>query len=114
MDNSPVISKNLVMLARMLERLERSGTPVDADQFRMVVDHLKAELAATPHDSALEAVLATFPCTAELYENMQYEHAGLCRTPLEFATKAEIDARRVIDAVRGAPPAQEPKRSSTS
>lgn len=100
MDNSPVISKNLVALARMLERLERSPQPVDADQFRTVVDRLKAELAATPHDATLEAVLATFPCTAELYENMQYEHAGLCRSPLEPAMQAEIDARRAIDAVR--------------
>lgn len=102
MDNSPVISKNLVALARMLERLERSSTPVDADQFRFVVEHLKAELGAATHDAALEAVLATFPQAAELYENMQYEHAGLCRTPLEAATAAEIEARRVIETARAA------------
>ena len=102
MDTSPVISKNLVALARMLERLERSPEPVDADQFRFIVERVKAELAATAHEATLEAVLATFPCTAELYENTQYEHAGLCRSPLESATRAEIAARRVIDSVRGA------------
>jgi hypothetical protein len=105
MDHSPVISKNLVALARMLERLERRTTPVDADQFRTVIDRLKAELAAATHDAALEVVLATFPSTAELYENMQYEHAGLCRTPLDAAAAAEIEARRVIDTARGAPKA---------
>ena len=105
MDNSPVISKNLVALARMLERLERSSAPFDADQFRSVVDNLKAELAGVAHDAALEAVLATFPSTAELYENMQYEHAGLCRTPLEPAAAAEIEARRVIETARAAPKA---------
>lgn len=104
MNNSPVISKNLVALARMLERLERSSTPADADQFRSVIEHLQAELAAT-QGAALEAVLATFPSTAELYENMQYEHAGLCRTPLDAAAAAEIEARRVIDAARAAPKA---------
>lgn len=105
MDTSPVISKNLVALARMLERLETKAPSVDAGQFRMVVERLKAELAATPHDAVLEAVLATFPCTAELYENMQYEHAGLCRSPLEVAAQAEIESRRVVEAARRAPKA---------
>lgn len=103
MNTSPVISKNLVALARMLERLELKAQAVDADQFRMVVDRLKAELAATAHDATLEAVLATFPCTAELYENMQYEYAGLCRSPLEHATRAEVEARHALEAARGAP-----------
>jgi hypothetical protein len=51
-------------------------------------------------------VLATFPCTAELYENMQYEYAGLCRSPLEHATHAEVEARRAIEAARRAPEAR--------
>ena len=98
--NTPTLSKNLVALARMLERLERSAEPVDADQFRTVVERLKAELEATPRDATLEAVLATFPATAEVYENMNYEHAGLCRSPLELATAGEVQARSAIDAVR--------------
>lgn len=98
--NTPTLSKNLVALARMLERLERSADPVDADQFRTVVERLKAELEATPRDATLEAVLATFPCTAEVYENMNYAHAGLCRSPLELATEGEVQARRAIDAAR--------------
>ena len=34
------VSKNLVTLARMLERLDRSGVAVDPQQYRGVVDHL--------------------------------------------------------------------------
>lgn len=98
--NTPTLSRNLVALARMLERLERTAEPVDADQFRTVVERLKAELEATPHDATLEAVLATFPSTAQVYENMNYAHAGLCRSPLELATQGEVQARRAIDAVR--------------
>ena len=84
----------------MLERLERSPEPVDADQFRAVVERLKAGLEATPYDAGLEALLASFPCTAELYENLKYEHAGLCRSPLDLATQGEVRARRVIEAAR--------------
>ena len=100
MNTSVTLSKNLVALARTLERLERSPEPVDADQFRTVVERLKAGLAAAPYDAGLEALLASFPCTAELYENLKYEHAGLCRSPLELATQGEVRARAAIDAVR--------------
>ena len=93
MNTSVTLSKNLVALARMLERLERSPEPVDADQFRAVVERLKAGLEATPYDAGLEALLASFPCTAELYENLKYEHAGLCRSPLDLATQGEVRAR---------------------
>jgi ferritin-like metal-binding protein YciE len=95
-------SKNLVMLARMLERLDRSAEPVDPQQYRGVVEHLAEVLRTVPHDAALEAVLEASPATAELYENMQYQHAGLCRSPLEAALNAELSARSVIDAARRA------------
>ncbi|HVE53704.1 MAG TPA: hypothetical protein VNB23_10015 [Ramlibacter sp.] len=93
-------SKNLVMLARMLERLDRSAVAVDPQQYRGVVDHLAEVLRSVPHDAALEAVLEASPATAELYENLQYAHAGLCRTPLEPALEAELAARAAIDAAR--------------
>jgi hypothetical protein len=93
-------SKNLVMLARVLERLDRSSEPVDPQQYRGVVEHLGEVLRNAPHDAALEAVLEASPATAELYENLQYQHAGLCRSPLEQALNAELAARAVIDAVR--------------
>lgn len=94
------VSKNLVMLARMLERLDRSGEPVDPQQYRGVVEHLTEVLRSVPYDAALEAVLQASPATAELYENMHYQHAGLCRSPLELSLGAEIAARDVIEAAR--------------
>lgn len=94
------VSKNLVMLARMLERLDRSGEAVDPLQYRGVVEHLTELLRTLPYDAALEAVLQASPATAELYENLQYQHAGLCRSPLELALNAEIAARGAIDSAR--------------
>lgn len=101
MNTSPVtVNKNLVVLARVLERLERSAEGVDAEQFRSVVARLTAELESTPHDAGLEAVLDTFPSVAELYENLNYTHAGLCRSGLEPALQAELAARAAIDAAK--------------
>jgi hypothetical protein len=94
------VSKNLVMLARMLERLDRSGQAVDPQQYLGVVEHLAEVLRSVPHDAALDAVLQASPSTAELYENMHYQHAGLCRSPLDEALAAEIAARGAIEAAR--------------
>jgi hypothetical protein len=96
------VSKNLVMLARMLERLDRSAEPVDPQQYRGVVEHLTEVLRSVPYDAALEAVLQASPATAELYENINYQHAGLCRSPLETALDAELAARSAIDSARRA------------
>jgi hypothetical protein len=93
-------SKNLVMLARMPERLDRSAVPVDPQQYRGVVEHLSEALRSAGPGAALEAVLEASPATAELYENLQYQHAGLCRSPLETALNAELAARGAIDAAR--------------
>ena len=101
-------SKNLVTLARMLERLDRSPVAVDPQQYRGVVEHLSEVLRVVPHDAALDAVLDASPATAELYENLQYRHAGLCRSPLESSLNAELAARAAIDAARRTEP-QPPK-----
>lgn len=82
----------------MLHRLESSGRPVDPEQYRSVIRHLETELLAQPAGAALEAVLSAVPSVAELYENLRYEHAGLCRSPLEQAVEAERLARDAIDA----------------
>jgi hypothetical protein len=97
------VSKNLVMLARMLERLDRSVEPVDPQQYRGVVDHLAEVLRSVPHDAALEAVLQASPATAELYENLHYQHAGLCRSPLDLSLGAELAARSAIESARARP-----------
>jgi hypothetical protein len=89
----------LVTLAALLEKLERGSGPVHAGQYRSVVDRLSAELAAVPQDATLNRLLEVFPATAELYENVQYAHAGLCRTPLEASMSSEVAAREVLRKV---------------
>jgi hypothetical protein len=101
MHSSPVtVNKNLVVLARVLDRLERGGDPVDPDQYRAVVARIVGELEATPRDAGLDAVLETFPAVAQLYENLNYAHAGLCRSALEPALAAELAASAAIDAAK--------------
>lgn len=101
MNSSPVtVNKNLVVLARVLDRLERSTDPVDPEQYRALAARITAELEATARHAGLEAVLETFPVVAELYENLDYAHAGLCRAALEPALAAELAARAAIDAAR--------------
>lgn len=101
MNHSVTLNKNLVLLARVLERLERSAESVDAEQYRSVVNHLASELAVAPNDPGLQAVLHACPATAELYENLHYQHAGLCRSALEAAMSAEAAARAAIGKARG-------------
>ena len=106
------LHKNLVVLARVLERLERSAVRVDAEQYRTVVKHLARELLSAPCDMSLEALLDGWPAAAELYENLNYQHAGLCRSPLALTLPAEVDARSVIGAARGAKPQAKPATGS--
>lgn len=94
------VHRNLVVLARALDRLERGAHPVDAEQFRAVAGRLAAELELVPLDAALEALMQMFPAVAETYENVNYRHAGLCRSPLEPALAAELAARTAIDGAR--------------
>ena len=97
---------NLVVLAQMLERLDRSAQAVDAKQYRTVAARLAAELQAAPRDAALEAVLESFPAAAQLYENLNYQHAGLCRSPMDASLAAEFAARAAIDGARRFAPGQ--------
>lgn len=100
MNNSVIHNRNLVLLARVLERLERSAEPVDAEQYRSVVTHLADELAASSQDPGLDAVLQACPAASELYENLNYQHAGLCRSSLDFSMAAETAARAAIAKAR--------------
>jgi hypothetical protein len=89
----------LLTLAQLLERMERKLVPMAADQYRSVVEHLSKELAEVPPGEDLDFMLKAFPATAELYENLQYAHAGLCRSPLEASLQAEMQARSVFKRV---------------
>ncbi len=90
-------------LAHLLQKLERSPGPVGAEQYRSVVQRLSEELARQPVDDYLRAILAGHPAAAELYENLNYRHAGLCRSPLELSLAAEVRAREVIGRVARRP-----------
>ncbi|HRH88162.1 MAG TPA: hypothetical protein PLO41_15035 [Rubrivivax sp.] len=85
------------LLAQLLERLDRSAVPVGAAQYRSVVQHLSEEFEALQSQPGLSALLDAFASAAELYENLNYRHAGLCRSPLELSLAAEQQARQAIE-----------------
>jgi len=88
------------VLAALLERLDRSACAVDAQQYRSVVHRLSDALDQMESGAALDALLAEFPDASQLYENRRYQHAGLCRSPLDPALAAEVLARQWIDRAR--------------
>lgn len=87
--------KNLAVLARLLERLDHGKAPVDAGQYRAVVQRLAAEFA-TADPQVIQSVLEISPEAAQLYENIHYAHAGLCRSQLDASLAAEAAARAAI------------------
>ena len=82
--------ENVIGLARLLERVERSTTAPDADQYRALVHRLGDALQADLPEEALKAILGAYPATAELYENLHYEKSGLSRAPLERSVQTEM------------------------
>ncbi len=86
----------LALMSRLLARLEHSRVPVDAGQYRSVARHLSDALAQAEPSPHLRALLDTHPAAAELYENLNYRHAGLCRSPLDLALGAEMAAQAAI------------------
>lgn len=96
----PATLNNLAHLATMLEKLERSGRAPDPGQYRQLVARVSAELAQQAGHVALPQLLECFPATAELYENQQYDVAGLCLSPLERSVQTEQAARDALTALR--------------
>ena len=88
--------QTLAALATLLDRLERQPRRVGADQYREVAAGVTRLLAEAEPGPALDAVLQASPAAAELYENLQYVHAGLVRSPLESALAAEGAARAAL------------------
>ncbi|MCX7202623.1 MAG: hypothetical protein NTV17_10225 [Burkholderiales bacterium] len=93
----------LVTLARLLEQLERTPGAIHPEQYRSVVSHLVRELESVEHDETLRKLLDVFPAASQLYENLNYESAGLCRSPLDASLNAERAARSVLDRARHLP-----------
>lgn len=86
----------LLTLAHLLERLDHSAVPFDAAQYRLVATRLATALESAAPGAELQAVLAALPAAAELYENLNYQYAGLCRSPLQSALDAELAASELI------------------
>jgi len=86
----------LAAMAGLLQRLDQQPLSASADQYRRVAQQVTELLAkAEPHPQ-LHALLAAAPAAAELYENLRYEHAGLCLAPLDTALSAELAAAAAI------------------
>lgn len=84
------------VLAALLERLDQSTAAVDPQQYLSVALRLSDTLCDLDGRQGLDVILDGFPSAAELYENLHYQHAGLCRTPLDSALSAEQLARQWI------------------
>lgn len=91
--------ETLIALARLLERVETSPAAIGADQYRALVGQIKAHLAAPVPDAPLQAILQAHPATAELYENMHYDVAGLSRSPLERSVATEMLATQLLHKI---------------
>lgn len=85
----------------MLERLERRTGPVDPGQYRLLVERIGAALRGVRPGPDLDALLQASPGIAEIYENLNYRHAGLCLRPLDKAMAAETLACHLIARSRG-------------
>ncbi|CAN5272388.1 hypothetical protein BH11PSE10_BH11PSE10_18880 [soil metagenome] len=92
----------LVAMGTLLERLERQPRGAAPAQYRDVALKVQGLLGEAEPGPALEALLAALPATAELYENLHYAHAGLCRSPLEAALNAELEAKAAMPRLDGA------------
>jgi hypothetical protein len=99
--------ENAIALARLLEKVERSGAAPDPGQYRALVRQLGDALHADLPPPALEAILKASPATAELYENLHYERSGLSRSPLDRSVAAEMLATEVLHRI--AKQAREPR-----
>jgi hypothetical protein len=96
------------VLAELLERLEHSPVPVGPEQYRSVVLHLIDEFDEVEQSAELRALLDTHPAAAELYENVNYQYAGLCRSALDASLASEKLAADVIARAR------QPKNSTAA
>ncbi len=87
------------MLAGLLNHVEARPRP-DPDQYRLVIARLGAALDGLKMDARLRAILAACPSAAELYENLNYAHAGLCLHELDQSLATEQLARECLNRVQ--------------
>jgi len=95
----PVELLPFARLAQLLQALDGQDAAADPHQYRLLVQKIAAELQAHQGHEALPALLDHFPASAEIYENLQYAHAGLCRAPLALSLNSELAARGLLERV---------------
>jgi hypothetical protein len=88
--------ENLIALARLLERVERSPGNVPADQYLALVRQLQVALAQELPDDTLHAVLDAYPAAGVVYENLHYQQSGLSLSALERSVESELLAQRAL------------------
>jgi hypothetical protein len=87
-------------LAYALERLERGFGSASARQYQQLTARLSEALRTAGPGVHLQTLLGSYPATAELYENVNYDRAGLCRSLLQASSDAEVMARVVLARAR--------------
>ena len=92
----PARLHSLAAMAGLLQRLDNELGSASAEQYRRVAQQVSALLAQAQPDAHLHALLAVAPATSEVYENLRYDIAGLCRAPLAAALDAELAAAAAI------------------
>ncbi len=100
---APAELLSLVRLAQLLQALEGQGHAADPHQYQLLVQKLGAELREHQAHESLAGLLDHFPAAAEVYENLQYGHAGLVRAPLEMSLTSELATRGLLDRMRKTP-----------
>lgn len=85
-------------LASLLEKLETSLVRPDPAQYRSVAQRLKDALVAAQAEQVpgLQAMLDVHPAASTIYENLNYESAGLCCTPVERSVDTELATRALL------------------
>ena len=86
----------VLALTKLLERLDLGASERAAAQYRQVASTLGALLDAAEPGPALDALLDAHPVAAELYENLHYAQAGLCRHALGASLASEQAAVAAI------------------
>jgi hypothetical protein len=90
-------------LAHLLEYMEHHGGAFDAQGYRNVVSRLQELLQGPLPEAALAAVLRRYRSAAEVFENLNYAHAGLSCASLECKVLSEVLAARLIQRVSQRP-----------
>ena len=90
----------IAALARVLQELESAGNQAHPQQYQAVASRLSGLLENVEPDALLYQVLSAFPAAAELYENVRFEHAGLCLHDIEQVAQAEQATRDALAAIR--------------